>query len=293
MEAGARPRLSSSQEWTWPGEQVRERDRIVEDVNEDAVTRDLSAVLDLVADLASQVGQLQLGQRAQVSDIRTKADANDLVSEVDFASEKMIVDAITDAFPGDAIIAEEGSDISGSSGWGWVIDPLDGTRNYLTAAGPWSVSIALQQAGRTVLGLVHDPALGETFSAVAGAGASLNGRPIRVSTAGRLSESIIGFSFVPSPATKRRVGQLIAEVLPVSGDIRRVPAALGLSYLAAGRFDGSFILNTRPWDVAAAELIAREAGAEVSYPGSGITESAVYAGPALLTELAAMLARHR
>jgi len=259
---------------------------------EGGVTRDLSAVLEVVVALATQVGRLQVVQRDHVRDIRTKAHANDLVSEVDFSSEKMIVDAIRDAFPDDGIVGEEGSDVTGRSGWGWIIDPLDGTRNYLTGAGPWSVSIALQHGERTVLGVVHDPAVNETFSALAGAGAVLNGRRIHVSNTGRLAEGIIGFSFVPSLVTKRRLAPLLAEVLPVSGDIRRVPAALGLSYLAAGRFDGSFILDTRPWDIAASEMIAREAGAEVSSPGSGITESAVYAGPALLAQLAAILARH-
>ena len=257
------------------------------------VTRDLAAALELVVALAARVGRLQVDRRDHVTDIRTKAHANDLVSEIDFASEKIIVDTITDAFPDDSIIAEEGSEVSGSSGWGWVIDPLDGTRNYLTGAGPWSVSVALRRAQQTVLGVVHDPALDETFSAATGAGALLNGRPIHVSDTGLLASSIIGFSFVPSLATKRRLAPLLAEVLPASGDIRRVPAALGLSYLAAGRFDGSFILDTRPWDVAAAEMIAREAGAEVSSPGSAITESAVYAGPELLPQLATILARHQ
>src|SRR6478752_5290767 len=132
------------------------------------MTRDLQQALNLARSLASDVGTLQLNQRHQVTDIQTKTHANDLVSQVDLASEKHIVDGIIAAFPGDSILAEEGSDITGRSGWRWVIDPLDGTLNYLTAAGPWSVSIALQHEQQTVLAVVHDPALGETFTALAG-----------------------------------------------------------------------------------------------------------------------------
>ncbi len=241
--------------------------------------------------LATRVGRLQLDQRHQVTEIQTKAHANDLVSQVDFASEKLIVDAVIDAFPGDSILGEEGSDVTGHNGWQWVVDPLDGTLNYLTGAGPWSVSIALQHQQETVLGVVHDPAIGETFTAIAGEGATLNDRPIRVSAAVTLAESIIGFSYNPSLPTKRRLGPLLAGLLPVIGDIRRVPAALGLSYLAAGRFDGSLILNTKPWDIAASEMIAREAGAKVSSPSAAITEMAIFAGPGLLDDMVTAVSR--
>ncbi len=249
------------------------------------MTRDLQNTLDLAISLSSEVGKWQLNQRDHVTEIQTKAHANDLVSRVDFASEKTIVEGIIAAFPDDSILAEEGSDITGSSGWRWVIDPLDGTLNYLTGAGPWSVSIALQHEGRTVLAVVHDPAVGETFSALADGGAMLNERSIHVSTTTTLGKSIIGLSFNPSLTTKRRLGLLLADLLPVIGDIRRIPSALGLSYLAAGRFDGSLILNTKPWDIAASEMIAREAGAKVSSESLAINESALFAGPALLDEL--------
>ena len=249
------------------------------------MARDLQAVLKLAVSVATQVGQLQLDQRHQVTGIETKAHANDLVSEVDFASERLIVEAVTGAYPGDSVLAEEGSDITGHNGWQWIIDPLDGTLNYLTGAGPWSVSIALQHQQQTVLGVVHDPAVKETFSAIAGDGARLNNESIHVSTTTVLAKSIIGFSFNPSLTTRRRLGPLLAELLPVIGDIRRIPSALGLSYLAAGRFDGSFILGAKAWDIAASEMIAREAGAQVSSPGSATHESAILAGPALLDQL--------
>ena len=256
------------------------------------VTRDLPAVRHLAVSLATQAGRLQVDQRPLVTEIQTKAHANDLVSQVDFASERLIVDAIKEAFPGDSILGEEGSDITGESGWRWVIDPLDGTLNYLTGAGPWSVSIALQHQQQTVLGVVHDPALGETFTAIAGEGAELNNRPIHVTTTVALAESIIGFSFNPSLATRRRLGPLLAELLPIIGDIRRIPSALGLSYLAAGRFHGSFILNTKPWDIAASEMIAREAGAMCSSAGSDVHDMAAFAGPTLLNGLVTVMIKH-
>src|SRR4051812_16819414 len=99
------------------------------------MTRDLQQALDLAISLASDVGSLQLKHRHQVTDIQIKTHANDLVSQVDLASEKRIVEGVLAAFPGDSILAEEGSDIAGRSGWRWVIDPLDGTLNYLTGAG--------------------------------------------------------------------------------------------------------------------------------------------------------------
>jgi myo-inositol-1(or 4)-monophosphatase len=100
------------------------------------VDRDLAAACDLATELAVAAGRLQVERRGTVV-IGTKAHANDLVSDVDLASEKLIVDGVTAAWPGDGILAEEGSDAPGTSGWRWVIDPLDGTRNYLTGAGPW------------------------------------------------------------------------------------------------------------------------------------------------------------
>src|SRR6478672_6331806 len=249
------------------------------------MTRDLHDTLNLVISLATQAGRLQVDQRHQVTGIQAKTHANDLVSQVDFASEKLIVDAVIDAFPGDSILGEEGSDVTGHNGWQWVVDPLDGTLNYLTGAGSWSVSIALQHEQRTVLGLVHDPAVAESLTAIAGDGAMLNDRSIHVSANVALAESIVGLTYNPSLPTKRRLVPLLAHLLPVIGDIRRIPAALGLSYLAAGRFNGSLILNTKPWDIAASEMIAREAGAQVSSPSAAITEMAIFAGPALLDEL--------
>jgi myo-inositol-1(or 4)-monophosphatase len=233
------------------------------------VVRDLAGARDLAADLAVAAGRLQVERRSSVV-VGSKAHANDLVSDVDLASEKLIVDGVAAAWPGDGILAEEGSAAPASTGWRWVIDPLDGTRNYLTGAGPWSVCIALQEGSTTRVAVVHDPVAGETFSAVAGSGAALGGEPLRVSATTRLDEALVGLSFNPSPGTKMRVGRMIAGLLPAIGDLRRVPAAIDLVYVATGRFDAALMVDTRLWDVAAGLLIAAEAGAAVDeVPGAG------------------------
>jgi myo-inositol-1(or 4)-monophosphatase len=221
---------------------------------------DLHAVVDEVVDIAERAGRLQVQQRPSLVVKGTKAHVNDLVSDVDLASERLITDALSATWPADGILGEEGHDTAGTSGRRWVVDPLDGTRNYVTASGPWSVSIALFDGDQAVAAVVHDPALSETFTAVADGGARLGGEPIAVSGAA-LAEAVVGLSFNPSPATKQQVAALIERMLPVIGDLRRLPAALDLAYLAAGRLDAAVLVDTKPWDVAAGLLIAGEAGA--------------------------------
>lgn len=238
--------------------------------------RDLAGARDLAIGLAVAAGRLQLERRSTVVVGGTKSHANDLVSDVDLASERLIVDGVSAEWAEDGILAEEGSAAEGTSGWRWVIDPLDGTRNYLTGAGPWSVCIALQQGETARVAVVHDPLAGETFSAVAGGGAvvrdvtRIGDMTLQVSATDRVDESIVGLSFDPSPATKRRMADLLSVLLPAVGDVRRVPAALNLAYAAAGRFDAALMVDTQLWDVAAGLLIAAEAGAVVGeVPGAG------------------------
>src|SRR4051794_40097803 len=256
------------------------------------MARDLSAACELAVELAAAAGGLQLGRRGTVV-VGSKAHANDLVSDVDLASEQLISEGVARAFPGDGILAEEGSRAPASSGWRWVIDPLDGTRNYLTGAGPWSVCIALQEGRTTRVAVVHDPAAGETFSAVSGEGALLGRSRLGTSGATRLAEAILGFSFNPSPETKQRVGALVAGVLPGVGGLRRVPAALALSCVAAGRFDAALLIDTKLWDVAAGLLIAAEAGATLQEESFRGAEVIVAAAPGLWPELWSLVPEDR
>ncbi|GID31673.1 inositol monophosphatase family protein [Paractinoplanes brasiliensis] len=249
--------------------------------------RDLTAARDLAAELAVRAGRLQLDRRSTLRMGAPKAHANDVVSDVDIASEQLIVDAVHAAWPADAIQAEEGHGRTGSSGWSWVIDPLDGTRNYVSRTGPWSVCIALYEGDRPRVAVVHEPVAGETFSAVDGGGAFLNGEPLPAPGGSTLDKALVGVSFQPNPATKERAGRVIRELLPVSGDIRRVPAALNLVYQAAGRLDGGLALDTNLWDIAAGALIAREAGVVLGGHGAEFTtELTIGAAPKLWDELA-------
>ncbi len=201
------------------------------------MVRDLTAVRELAATQAAQAGRLQVERRDNLQVGAPNAHANDLVSDVDMASEQLIVDGITAAWPDDALRAEEGDDRAGTSGWTWAIDPLDGTRNYISRTGPWSVCIALYHGEQARVAVVHDPVARETFSAVDGGGALLNGKPISRSPGPPLDRALIGVSVHPAPETKDRVGRLLRELLPLVGDIRRIPAALNLD-LPGGRTAG-------------------------------------------------------
>ncbi|HEY0817064.1 MAG TPA: inositol monophosphatase family protein [Pseudonocardia sp.] len=251
------------------------------------MNRDLADVVDRVVDIAERTGRLQLERRGSLVVHGTKAHLNDIVSDVDLASEKLITDAITAQWPDDGILGEEGHDTAGTSGLRWIVDPLDGTRNYVTATGPWSVSIALYEGDRPVVGVVHDPVLGETYTAIAGAGARLGGKPITVAGPDGLDEAILGLSFNPSPAIKRQVAGMLTRVLPVIGDVRRLPAALNLTYLAAGRTDAAVLLDAKVWDVAAGVLIATEAGAH----DAGLADAllCLAATPSLAAELTTLI----
>jgi myo-inositol-1(or 4)-monophosphatase len=250
-----------------------------------SATRNLPAARDLASELAAQAGRLQVDRRSTVVVGGTKAHANDFVSDVDLDSERLIVAGLSDAWPHDGILAEEENSAPGSTGWRWVIDPLDGTRNYLSGAGPWSVCIALQEQQTTRVAVVHDPAAGETFSAVSGEGALLGDSSLGTSGATSLGEAILGLSFNPSPETKQRVGSLVAGMLPGVGDLRRVPAGLALSYVAAGRFDAAVLVDTKLWDVAAGLLIAAEAGAALHDEQFGGAAVIVATAPGLWPDL--------
>ncbi|WP_157751556.1 inositol monophosphatase family protein [Actinoplanes derwentensis] len=251
------------------------------------MTRDLLAARDLAAELAIRAGCLQLERRDTLKMGAPKAHANDVVSDVDIASERLIVDGIHAAWPDDEMQAEEGNGRGGTSGWSWIIDPLDGTRNYISRTGPWSVCIALYHGDQPRMAVVHDPAAGETFTAVDGGGAFLNGQPIAASSGPPLAEALIGISFQPNVRTKTRVGTVLRELLPLCGDIRRVPAALNLVYQASGRLDGGLALDTNLWDIAAGALIAREAGVTLGGRAADYTpELTIGAAPSLWAELA-------
>ncbi|MDA8393081.1 MAG: inositol monophosphatase family protein [Actinomycetota bacterium] len=227
----------------------------------------------LVKGVAEEAGRLLLGGMATAGEtVETKSSVTDVVTEMDRASEKLITSAILERRPDDAILAEEGGARAGTSGVTWVIDPLDGTVNYLYGLAPFAVSIAARSGEGTFLGVVHDPVHGETFTALAGRGAWLDGRRLRCSAVKELGLALVGTGFSYARSRRKAQAAAVAELLPHVRDIRRGgAAAVDLCWVAAGRLDAYYESGIREWDRAAGELVAREAGAHVQQvePGPG------------------------
>jgi myo-inositol-1(or 4)-monophosphatase len=226
------------------------------------VTRPVAELLDLAVGLARDAGDAALaGRRANVVAAGTKSTATDLVTAFDKAAERAIVDGLAAARPDDGIVGEEGTDRPGASGVEWFVDPIDGTTNFVYDVPAWTTSIAAADAGGMLVGVVYAPALGELFAATRGGGATLNGRPIRTSGCTDLPLALVGTGFAYDAARRRIQAAILADLLGEVRDIRRLgSAALDLCFVASGRYDAYFETGLMPWDAAAGELIAREAG---------------------------------
>lgn len=226
----------------------------------------------LAIDLAMRAGELLLTSVTAGDEPTTaKTSPTDVVTAVDHASESLIVDGILQERPDDGILAEEGAERSGSSGITWVIDPLDGTVNYVYGIPYYAVSIAATAAGVSEVGVVHAPQLRETYVAVRGAGATLNGEPLKRTTAPPLEQALVATGFPYVAERRASHGALVARILPEVRDIRRLgSAALDFCGVAAGHVDGYFERNLRPWDAAAGALIAEEAGCSVELIGDDV-----------------------
>jgi myo-inositol-1(or 4)-monophosphatase len=192
--------------------------------------------------------------------------AINLVTEMDRISESMVVETILGTFSGHGILAEEETQISNSSDYLWIIDPLDGTTNYAHGYPSFSVSIGLEFSGDIIIGVVYDPMRDELFSAVRGQGAFLNGKPIAVSNNDILIRSLLATGFPYDRAVSRENNlNYFNALIMASQEIRRSgSASLDMCAVAAGRLDGYWELKLHPWDVAAGCLIVREAGGRVS-----------------------------
>jgi myo-inositol-1(or 4)-monophosphatase len=191
---------------------------------------------------------------------------NDLVSYVDVTAEKKLVEGCLAIIPGSGFLNEEGGEIPGTNSYRWIIDPLDGTTNFMHGIPAYCISIALQFEEKTVLGMVLDIMRGELFSAIKGQGATANGRPVTVSKAPELGQCLLatGFPYTTFDMVNDYLAVLKA-FMEASHGIRRVgSAALDLAWVACGRFDGFFEYGLKPWDVAAGGLIVQEAGGTVS-----------------------------
>lgn len=186
---------------------------------------------------------------------------HDLVTAADRASESLIVKRLQERYPSHTIVAEEGGGQEGSSDFRWYVDPLDGTTNFAHGFPQFNVTLALEQAGELIAGVIADPMREETFTAERGAGAFLNGRPIHVSQVGRLAEALASSGF-PSRRRHKDVNvHFFYQLSMLTHGVRRPgAAALDLAYVACGRLDVFWEFSLHPWDVAAGILLIREAG---------------------------------
>jgi myo-inositol-1(or 4)-monophosphatase len=254
---------------------------------------DLAELADLAEELAVEAGALvRDGRRRGLRDVGTKSTATDMVTEYDRASERLIVSELRSRRPHDGIVSEEGASRPGTSGIAWLIDPIDGTTNYLYGLPGYAVSIAAQVGDRTVVGVVHVPVPGETFRAVAGRGATLDGVAIACSGKADLATALVATGFAYEPSMRVRQGEAAAAMLGRIRDIRRFGAAsVDLCHVASGRVDAYFERGLAPWDLAAGELIAREAGATLGdFRGGAPRPGEVLAAPpALFAQLVTLL----
>ena len=240
-------------------------------------------LLDLARKIAQSAGEL-LVNRPLSFDINEKSSARDFATQMDHASEKLIVESILSARPDDGIVGEEGASRESTSGITWVIDPIDGTVNYFYNLPGWNISIAARDSDGVLIGVVYAPTLNSLWHAIRGGGGFLNGRPIHCSNNSELSDSLLATGFSCQPAERVRQAGVIADLIPRVRDIRRNgAAAVDLCHVASGAVDGYFETGLKEWDLAAGGLIAREAGALVTgrngtTPGE---EMVIAAGPAL------------
>lgn len=263
-------------------------------------TVDHAALRDLAEDAARAAGDLVRDRRPDdLAVASTKTSPTDVVTAMDTAAESLLVDRLLTARPEDGLLGEEGGLRPGTSGLTWVVDPIDGTVNYLYGIPAYAVSVAVvsgephPRSWRLLAGCVHNPATGETWTAAAGLGARLDGREIRANRSVPLDRALVGTGFGYTVDRRRDQARVLAALLPQVRDVRRAgAAALDLCAVATGRLDAYYERGLHPWDLAAGALVATEAGAAVTglgglAPGPSMV---LAASPDLGGRLAAALA---
>jgi myo-inositol-1(or 4)-monophosphatase len=223
-----------------------------------------------------------------VREVAAKSTPTDLVSEADLEAERAIRDLLAERRPDDAILGEEGDDIPGSTGLRWVVDPLDGTINYLFAIPQWCVSVACEGQ----VGAILDPLRDELFTVRVGGEALLNGDPLRGSSRGDVATAMVATGFGYDADVRRAQAAVVARLLPQVRDIRRLgSAALDLAWLAAGRYDAYYEYGLNAWDWAAGEMLCSTAGLATRHlealPGTGA--GLLVAAPGIVDELEAIV----
>ncbi|TDB78472.1 inositol monophosphatase family protein [Micromonospora sp. KC723] len=255
-------------------------------------------LVDVAVEAAHAAGAVLLRQAGAVRLLHHKSTDTDPVTEADLAAERAVVAVLGRARPDDGLVGEEGATRPSGTGLRWVVDPMDGTTNYLYGLPHYAVSIACERqvgaepdgrpAWRPVVGVVYDPVLTELFTAIHGQGARLDGKPIRVNDPVPLATALVATGFAYDPTSRARQASTVASLLPRARDIRsHGSAALALCWVAAGRWDAYYEDELATWDWAAGALIAREAGAAVSPLNTGV----LAASPTLHRHLAGLVTR--
>jgi myo-inositol-1(or 4)-monophosphatase len=257
-------------------------------------------LLDLAVATAREAGALVArGRDTAGEDVDVKSSSVDLVTAVDRASEELVVDRLLGARPDDGLLGEEGGERPGTSGVRWIVDPIDGTTNFVYGLPAYAVSIAAEVDGRVVAGAVLNAATGELFTATRGGAArvSVPGREpalLRCGSPASLGQALVATGFGYRAEQRRAQGAVVARLLPEVRDIRRFgSAALDLCSVAAGRVDAYYERHLNPWDFSAGALIAAEAGAVVTgLPGRPFGEPlGIAAAPSVAEPLVALLDR--
>ena len=217
-------------------------------------------MLQTAVEAAWRAGQV-IVERYPAGHTLTVKGYRDIVTEADTAAEAVILELVRARFPDHAILSEEAGGDGIGDGYTWVVDPLDGTTNYAHRLPVFSVSIGVLQGGEPLVGVVHDPLRDHTFVAERGAGARVDGAPLRVSRVDRLERAVVGLDWGHSDAERERTMDAVRQVAPLCATVRALgSAALALAYVAAGWLDAYFNLMMKPWDVAAGTLLVSEAG---------------------------------
>ena len=252
----------------------------------------LTACVDAAGEAAELL--LDLRRSGDVDVTATKSSPTDIVTNADAVAEDLLKSRLFNRERGDSWLGEEsGADAGGhaldAASIRWIVDPLDGTVNYLYDLPGWAVSVAVEQNGEVVAGCVIIAKAGETFAATRGGGATCNGRPISVGSCDELSQALVATGFSYDSEVRQRQGKIVGALLPRVRDIRRFgSAASDFCALAAGRVDAFYEAGLQPWDRAAGVLIAQEAGARVDVASDG---SVMAANSDLWTALAAAVDR--
>jgi myo-inositol-1(or 4)-monophosphatase len=223
-------------------------------------------LLDLAVAVARDAGALLLERfnSGRERALESKSTPTDLVSEADLASERLIRDALASARPDDGFLGEEGGEEEGSSDLTWVVDPLDGTVNFLFSIPQWCVSVAVRDSQGGLGGAIFDPCRDELFTATRSGGALLGGAPLVPSSCHDLATAMVATGFAYDSEVRAAQAEVLARLLPRVRDVRRFgSAALDLAWTAAGRYDAYFERTVKPWDIAAGTLVCERAGLSV------------------------------